>query len=222
MRSPLHPILALVFLLSATSVVTAQEAAPEVAPQSRGDAIRSAKIFLEGLQPHRKCPLKVDTAPARSIGVKVAVDPYPLFLFVPSKDLETAGIEGKGAETEYGVPVGYLFAGIGFGNPVINGQLADWQGLGHTVVQDPKIGLLYFNCMILSASRSKDGTHRLHLFGDSARPLLSVPLEKANKSAKAETALKVKDLDIAALRLKLSLNLGKWEASLPFGARPHP
>lgn len=212
--TPRLSILTLILLLIVPAAI-----AQEIAPQRRRDAVRSAKTFVAGLESPGECPAIIEADPELAVGVVVRPDPYPFFLFVPQKALEETDFQGKEIGAGHGVPVGYLFGGP-MGTPVVNGQLIDWHRMRHTEVQDPKAGKIYFNCLVLTAARQKDGGYLLHAFGTGEEPLFSVRLEKAGK---AETSVEVKDLDVKALRLKLALAFGGgWHTSIPFGAPPRP
>jgi hypothetical protein len=215
MRTNLGPLCLSPILLLVGSAATAQE----VAQQRPRDAIRSAKTFVAGLESPGKCLAKIEADAEQAVGVVVRPDPLPFFLFVPQKDLGKVDFQRKEIGTGYGVPVGYLFGGP-VGTPVVGGQLVDWHRMRHTVIEDPKAGKLYFNCLVLTVGRAKDGGLLLHVFGTDEEPLFSMPLEKTEAAA---TSVEVKDLDVEALRLKLALTFGgQWRGSVPFGAPPRP
>jgi hypothetical protein len=217
MRANLHLSLVTLILLIFTSVATAQE----FAAQRRRDAVRSAKTFVAGLESPGDCPVEIETNQDGAVGVVIRPQTLPFYLFVPQKNLEKTDFEGKDVGTGFGVPVGYLFPGP-IGDPVVDGKLVYFgrDKLQNTVVEDAIAGRLILSCFVLTASRAKDGSYRLHAFGTDKKPLFSVPLEKVEKT---NTSMEVKDLDLKAVRLKLTLTLGTgWRATFPFGAPPRP
>jgi hypothetical protein len=213
MRANLHRSLIALLMISSAAV------AQGFAPQRRRDAVRSAKTYLAGLESPGRCPANIDADPELAVGVVVNAQISPFSLFVPQKDVEKTDFQGKEVESGYGVPVGYLIP-TGIDYLIVNGHLVEWPKMRHTVVEDAQAGKLIFNCLVLTASRAKDGSYLLHVFGTGVEPLVSVPLENIGKT---KTSVEVKDLDLKAVRLKLVLTLGAgWRASIPLGTRPMP
>jgi hypothetical protein len=215
MRPNVHPSPVALILLLFTSVAAAQE----FEPQRRREAVRSAKTFVAGLESAGKCPADIEADLEGAVGLVIRPQTLPAYLFVPQKNFEKTDFQGKEVGTGYGVPVGYLFPGP-ISHPVVAGQLVEF-GRGkerYTVVEDANAGKLIISCFVLTASRAKDGSYLLHVFGTGEEPLFSVPLEKVGKT---KTSMEVKELDVQAVRLKLALTLGTgWGASFPFGAPP--
>jgi hypothetical protein len=132
--------------------------------------------------------------------------------------LDKTDFQGQGVGKGPGVPVGYL---VSMWLPVIDGKIIDWHRVQHTVVQDPKAGKLYFNCLVLSTSRKEDGTFVLHAFGTGEKPLFSVPLKLENEQ-QSKPSIEIKDIDVKALRFTLDISFaGRW-ASVLFGTPRGP
>ena len=211
----LSPI-ALVLLL-----VNSSATAQEFSKLTRGEGVRFAKIFVAGLEPPGTCPADIEADPDRAVGVVIRPQTLPYYIFVPQKNLEKTDFEGKDVGTGYGVRVGYLVPGP-ICRPIVDGQLVDFatDKVRHTVIQDEIAGKLIWDCYVLTASRAKDGRYLLHAFGTGEKPLFSVPLKKVGKT---KTSMEVKDLDVKAIRLKLTLTLGAgWRATFPLGRAPRP
>jgi dipeptidyl aminopeptidase/acylaminoacyl peptidase len=192
--------------------------AQELAAQRARDAIRCAKTHMAGLESPGDCPVSIDADVDKAVGIVVRPQVDSFLLFVPQKGLDKTDFQGRAVRKGHGVPVGYI---VSMWLPVLDGKIIAWHRVQHTVVQYPKAGKVYFNCLALSTSRKEDGSYLLHAFGTGEKPMFSAPL-KLEKEHKGKPSVEIKSIDVKALRFTAEISFEGRRASIVFGSLTHP